>query len=69
VNVYETAQLLTKLLPDARYDIGPGYLPEWDRQVQFDLSRSARDLGYVPEWALEDGLEKQIEWIRTTEKL
>jgi len=69
VNVYETAQLLTKFLPDARYDIGPGYLPEWDRQVQFDLSRSARDLGYVPEWALEDGLEKQIDWIRTTEKL
>ena len=69
VNVYDTAQLLTKFLPDARYDIGPGYLPDWDRQVQFDLRRSARDLGYVPEWALEDGLEKQIDWIRTTEKL
>lgn len=67
--VFETADLLKKFLPDARFEIGPGYLPEWDRQVQFDLSRTERDLGYVPGCALEKGLEKQIEWIRATEKL
>jgi UDP-glucose 4-epimerase len=38
--VLETAELLTRFLPDARYDIGPGHLPDWDRQVQFDLTRS-----------------------------
>ena len=69
MTVFETAELLAKLLPEAKFDIGPGYLPDWDRQVQFDLSRSERDLGYVPQWALEKGLEKQIEWIRATENL
>ena len=49
-------------------DRGPGYLPDWDRQVQFDLSRSTRDLGYVPAWELEKGLQTQIEWIRSTEQ-
>ena len=48
--------------------VWPGYLPDWDRQVQFDLSRSARDLGYVPAWELEKGLQSQIEWIRSTEQ-
>ncbi|MDR3659411.1 MAG: NAD-dependent epimerase/dehydratase family protein, partial [Mycobacterium sp.] len=69
MTVFDTAALLSKFLPDARFDIGPGYLPDWDRQVQFDLSRSKRDLGYIPAWALEKGLEKQIEWIKATENL
>jgi UDP-glucose 4-epimerase len=67
--VLETAELLTRFLPDARFDIGPGYLPDWDRQVQFDLTRSTRDLGYLPAWELEKGLQSQIEWIRSTEQL
>jgi UDP-glucose 4-epimerase len=67
LTVFDTAALLAKFLPDARFDIGPGYLSDWDRQVEFDLSRSTRDLGYVPEWAIEDGLEQQIDWLRTTE--
>lgn len=69
MTVFETAELLAKFLPQAKFDIGPGYLPDWDRQVQFDLSRSERDLGYAPQWPLEKGLEKQIEWIRATENL
>ena len=56
-------------MPDARFDIGPGYLPDWDRQVRFDLTRSTRDLGYLPAWELEKGLQSQIEWIRCTEQL
>ena len=56
MTVLETAELLTRFLPDARFDIGPGYLPDWDRQVQFDLTRSTRDLGYLPAWELEKGL-------------
>ena len=60
--------LLEKFLPDARFEIGPGYLPDWDRQVQFDLTRSTRDLGYVPAWELEKGLQTQIDWIRSTQQ-
>lgn len=69
LTVSETAALLEKHIPAARYEIGPGFLPSWDRQTEFDLSASARDLGYVPAWTLEDGLKKQIDWIRTTEAL
>jgi UDP-glucose 4-epimerase len=65
--VFETADLLRKFLPDAQFEIGPGFLPDWDRQVQFDLTNSKRDLGYVPAWSLEDGLAAQIDWIRSTE--
>jgi UDP-glucose 4-epimerase len=67
--VRETAELLSKVLPDARFDIGQGYLPDWDRQVKFDLTRSTRDLGYLPAWELEKGLQSQIEWIRSAEQL
>jgi UDP-glucose 4-epimerase len=66
ITVNETAELLQKYLPDARFDIGPGFLPAWDRQVEFDLTNSTRDLGYAPAWPLEKGLETQIEWIRST---
>jgi UDP-glucose 4-epimerase len=29
----------------------------------FDLSASARDLGYTPAWTLERGLDSQIDWL------
>jgi UDP-glucose 4-epimerase len=67
ITVTETAQMLEKLLPDADYDIGPGLLPQWDHQGEYDLTASRRDLGYSPDWTLERGLEAQIDWIRSTE--
>lgn len=65
LTVAETAQILEKLIPGASYDIGPGLLPQWDRQGEYDLSASSRDLGYTPAWTLERGLETQIDWIRS----
>ncbi|MEU8226659.1 NAD-dependent epimerase/dehydratase family protein [Kribbella sp. NPDC048915] len=62
VTVSETAQLLEKLLPGSRFEIGAGYLPDWDRQGPYDLSASERDLGYRPDWSLERGLTATIEW-------
>jgi UDP-glucose 4-epimerase len=67
ITVTETAQMLEKLLPDADYDIGPGLLPQWDHQGEYDLTASRRDLGYSPQWTLERGLEAQLDWIRSTE--
>jgi UDP-glucose 4-epimerase len=67
ITVTETAQMLEKLLPDADYEIGPGLLPQWDHQGEYDLTASRRDLGYSPDWTLERGLEAQIDWIRSTE--
>ena len=65
VTVAETARLLETLLPGSCYEIGPGLLPQWDSVGEFDLSASARDLGYTPAWTLEQGIDKQIEWIRS----
>jgi UDP-glucose 4-epimerase len=67
LTVADTARLLEELLPAARYDIGPGLMPRWDHQGEFDLSASARDFGYTPEWTLERGLSAQIDWIRSAE--
>ncbi len=67
VTVAETAQLLAERIPGSYYDIGPGFLPDWDRQGAYDLSASSRDLGYTPAWTLERGLDIQIDWLRTQE--
>lgn len=64
VTVTETADMLASLLPEAKFDIGPGLLPEWDRMGTFDLSAAERDLGYRPQWDLERGLRDQIAWLR-----
>jgi UDP-glucose 4-epimerase len=64
VTVAETARLLEQRIPGSRYEIGPGFLPNWDRQGPYDLSASTRDLGYTPAWTLEQGIVKQIDWIK-----
>jgi UDP-glucose 4-epimerase len=65
ITIAETARLLHERLPGSRYDIGPGFLPQWDRQGSYDLSASQRDLGYTPAWTLERGLDSQIDWLRS----
>jgi UDP-glucose 4-epimerase len=67
ITVAEIARLLAERLPGSHYEIGPGFLPDWDRQGEYDLSASARDLGYTPAWTLERGLESQIDWLRGQE--
>jgi UDP-glucose 4-epimerase len=65
ITVADTARLLESRLPGSHYEIGPGFLPDWDRQGPYDLSASARDLGYTPQWSLERGMDIQIEWLRS----
>ncbi len=65
--VRDVAADLRIRFPEAEFDIGPGFLPDWDRQVEYDLSASHRDLGYTPAWPWAKGLDEQIEWIKTTE--
>ena len=67
ITVAATARLLAGRLPGSRYDIGPGFLPAWDRQGPYDLTASTRDLGYTPAWSLDRGLESQIVWLRSQE--
>jgi UDP-glucose 4-epimerase len=67
ITVAETARLLAGRIPGSRYEIGPGFLPNWDRLGPFDLSATTRDLGYHPAWSLERGLDSQIAWLRAQE--
>jgi UDP-glucose 4-epimerase len=63
--VAEIARLLADRLPGSHFEIGPGLLPDWDSQGPYNLTASARDLGYTPAWSLERGLENQIDWLRS----
>jgi len=69
VTVAETARLLETLLPASHYEIGPGLLPQWDRQGIYDLSATTRDIGYAPVWTLERGIVELIEWLRLREDM
>jgi UDP-glucose 4-epimerase len=68
VTVADTARLLETLLPASHYEIGPGFLPQWDRQGSYDLSATTRDIGYAPAWTLERGIVELIEWLRVREE-
>jgi UDP-glucose 4-epimerase len=63
--VAEIARLLAHRISGSHYEIGPGFLPDWDRQGPYNLTASARDLGYSPAWSLERGLDNQIDWLRS----
>lgn len=60
----ETADLVHDLLGGPRISIGPGYIPNLDRQGPWDISAAERDLGYRPAWELEDGIRAYAEWLR-----
>jgi UDP-glucose 4-epimerase len=64
ITVRGVADLLEELLPGASFDIGPGVLPDWDRIGEFDLTAAQADLAYQPQWTLEHGLVRQIEWLK-----
>ncbi len=65
VTIDELASLLRRMVPGARINIGAGHLTNWDRQGPFDISAAARDLGYVPRWTLEAGLEQMLDHFRS----
>jgi UDP-glucose 4-epimerase len=68
ITVADTARLLETLIPASHYEIGPGLLPQWDRQGPYDLSSTARDLGFAPAWTLERGVVELIDWLRAREE-
>ncbi len=65
ITLAQTAELVRELVPGAKIEIGPGYLPQWDRMDPFDLTAAEHDLGYVPAWTLPEGLAATATWITT----
>ncbi|MFC9601044.1 NAD-dependent epimerase/dehydratase family protein [Peribacillus butanolivorans] len=59
----EVIKLLQEIIPDAKFDVGPGELG-YDNQSLFDISAAKNDLGYVPQVSLMDGLKMYVNWLR-----
>jgi nucleoside-diphosphate-sugar epimerase len=62
----EVLDLLSALLPEAVFDVGPGVMGG-DRQGLFDIGAARRELGYEPRVTLEDGLREYVDRLRDHE--
>jgi UDP-glucose 4-epimerase len=68
MTIREAAETIKGLIPAATFDIGPGYLDS-DRQGEYDISAAQRDIGYSPEWTLEQGILDYAAWRNETPSL
>lgn len=59
----EVAKLVRQVLPGARITLADGPDPVDDLQHRFDIGAAARDLAFVPQVALEDGIRAYAEWL------
>ena len=66
VTMQEAAQMVRKLVPQARIEIGPG---PWhlDRQGPWSTTAAESELGYRPEIPLERGLADYAAWLKEHE--
>lgn len=62
VSMHDAAEIVRRLLPDAKIEIGDGY---WhlDRQGSWSIEAAARELGYRPQMPLDRGLALYLEWL------
>jgi len=60
----EVAQVVMRVVPGARIELGEGDDPGDMRQELFDISAAARDFGYVPKIGLEDGVRSYLDWLK-----
>lgn len=74
----EVAAVLQETFPKLRIEVGPG---SWEGVVEGgkefeltvhpavmppqDISRATKDLGFVPEWDVEQGIPDWVRWFRT----
>lgn len=59
----EILEKLENLIPGFEYEVGAGTLGS-EQQGVFDLTETERDLGYIPQVSLEQGLKEYIEWLQ-----
>lgn len=65
VTLAQAAALVRAQFPHATIDLGPGQLPGWDRQGEFDISAAERDFGYRPRVSLAEGIADYADWLAT----
>lgn len=59
----EVLDILEKLIPDARFDVGGGDLG-YEIHGMLDLTESKKDLGYEPRVSLTEGLTEYVNWLK-----
>lgn len=60
--VTEVKDFITKLLPDAKIELLPGYFGlSW----KWDLTAAEKELGYRPQWTVERGIRQTINNVRS----
>lgn len=62
----DLANAIKKIYPDAIFDIGPGldYIGFGPIYGIFDISRAKEELGYTPQFTLEEGVKDYIETMK-----
>lgn len=61
----EVAETVMKVVPGAKVEVATGDDPGDIRQELFDISAAARDLGYVPNISLEEGVKSYLSWLKS----
>lgn len=66
VTFREVLALLERLIPGARFNVGPGTYPMEDQGL-YSLEAAKKDLGYEPTVELEDGMRRYVDWLRAAD--
>lgn len=60
----EVAEIARRLVPGADIRLGPGIPPTAHLRGPSDLTRARTELGYEPQYTLEQGMEDWLGWLR-----
>jgi len=59
----QIADIIRKIVPGANIEVSPGPDPDDDVQEVFDISAARRDLGYAPQYSIEQGIKRYRDWL------
>jgi len=60
----EFVEAVKKVVPNAQIDLPPGHGPRNRPNAYMDISRLKQEVGYQPEYSLEQGARAYIDWLR-----
>jgi UDP-glucose 4-epimerase len=61
----ELGEIVRKVIPDAKIEIGPGFDVAEPVKGPLDISRAKKELGYVPKFDLQAGVRDYIQTLKT----